>query len=91
MVLERKYGQMEVSTRVNLSMEKPKEKVSLSILKMVSFILGIGKMIKQMERVLLHKLVVHLIMAIGKMMLKMDSDKKNGQITQNTLVSIKED
>ena len=83
--------EMAVFTRVNLSMVKPKEKVSLLILKMVLFILGNGKMIKQMERELLHKSVVHHTMAIGKMMLKMDSDKKNGPITQDMSVNIRKD
>jgi hypothetical protein len=49
MVLVRKFGQMEVSTKEILSMEKLKEKVSLLILKMVLSILGNGKTIKQME------------------------------------------
>jgi hypothetical protein len=49
MVLVRKFGQMVVSTKEILSMEKLKEKVSLLILKMVLSILGNGKTIKQME------------------------------------------
>jgi hypothetical protein len=86
-VMEFKHGQTEQDMKGNGLITKHREEVNLYMLIMISM-MGNGKMIKLMVMVYMCILMVQDMKAIGKMIIKMDTENNNGLMEAHILENI---